>query len=262
MQDADLYPEYRKWRRDGLKDHDGIIVGSDQTQEWLLPWWWENYRRHNDFPVTFVNFGLTPEMKAWCQERGEFLDLFIGDVFSEKKDIDPVLVKQWEALFTQKWWASRHAWFKKPIACLQSSYKRSVWIDIDCEILGNIQDLFSYADHPSGIGLVKDRGSPMGTPDYGAGVIVFRHGAPLMEEWVNEIFLRHHQFKGDQELFCSMIAERNLEISEVPLIYNWGRIYENNPHALIYHWHGHFGKEIIRQRIWSKQIHETFGDQP
>jgi hypothetical protein len=82
----------------------GIIVGSDQTQEWLLPWWWKNYARHNTYPVVFVDFGMSLEKKAWCREHGTLVPLRIFDFATESTDIAPTLVQEWEHQFGTTFW--------------------------------------------------------------------------------------------------------------------------------------------------------------
>ncbi len=44
---------------------EGVIVASDLSQEWLLPWWWDHYKNFNNFPVTFVDLELSNKMKTW-----------------------------------------------------------------------------------------------------------------------------------------------------------------------------------------------------
>jgi len=41
----------------------------DKGQQWLLPWWWEQYSAHNSYPVVFVDFGLSEKGIA-CAKRG------------------------------------------------------------------------------------------------------------------------------------------------------------------------------------------------
>jgi hypothetical protein len=53
----------------------GIIVGCDANQEWLLPWWWDHYCKHNSYPVAFVDFGMSEAALAWCQEKGQCISL-------------------------------------------------------------------------------------------------------------------------------------------------------------------------------------------
>lgn len=246
-----MFANARKWRIEGLREEQGIVVGSDLTQEWLLPWWWENYRHHNQYPVSFVNFGLSEEKKKWCQERGELIPLYVPDIFvKEKEDVKPSLIKEWETIFGNRFWDSRKAWFKKPLACLCSPYRQSIWIDLDCEIRGSLKPLFDFAKHPSGIALTKERtDEPAPIATYNSGVIVFRRGLPLIEEWADASFERNEAFRGDQELLSQMIAERGLSIGQLPSVYNWSRNYGEKAEALIYHWHGAFGRSVIRHQM-------------
>ncbi len=233
----------------------GIIVGSDQTQEWLLPWWWEHYTRHNSYPVAFVDFGLSFEAKAWCRKRGELIALRVVDFALEQTEIEPSLAKEWENQFGKSFWPSRGAWFKKPLACVKASFERSIWIDLDCEIRGSIAPLFELAEHPSGIALAKDSfEEPIAHQIYNSGVIVFRQKLPLIEEWASQSLEQTHAFRGDQELLSHLIAQKKLAIAELPALYNWSRCQGDAPNAIVYHWHGEFGRSVIKHQIWMKAI--------
>jgi hypothetical protein len=71
-----MYQELVKWRSIQPEPIDGVIVGCDAEQEWMLTWWWMHYRLHNDYPVTFFNFGnLSPEAENWCRKKGALVDL-------------------------------------------------------------------------------------------------------------------------------------------------------------------------------------------
>lgn len=231
----------------------GIIVGSDQTQEWLLPWWWEHYSHHNSYPIVFVDFGLSFEAKAWCRERGQLVSLRMVDFAAEQAEIDPSLVKEWEDQFGTSFWQSRGAWFKKPLACLQSPFERSIWIDLDCEIRGSIAPLFDLADHPSGIALTKDSfDEPITYQIFNSGVIVFRNKLPLISEWANQSLQLNHLFRGDQELLSYLIAKQQLKIAELAPIYNWSRCQEDHSNVIIHHWHGEHGRSMIKHQLWMK----------
>ncbi|MES2272637.1 MAG: hypothetical protein V4487_00395 [Chlamydiota bacterium] len=248
-----LYPI---WRKEALREEDGIVVGSDQTQEWLLPWWWDNYLRYNAFPVTFVNFGLSLEMKKWCQERGELIRLPIFDLeVKEKGEIETSIATEWELKFGKTLWQSRGAWFKKPLACLQSPYRRSLWIDLDCEIRGSLKEIFHHADHFSGIGLVKElENEGVSYPIYNSGVIAFRRNLPLIQEWSAQTFTRNQLFRGDQELLSQIIYEKSIPVSEMDPRYNWSWYHKNHPNVVIYHWHEDCGRRAIRHRIQCREL--------
>ena len=239
-----LYAPYLRWKECSIQD-DGVVVGSDQTQEWLLPWWWKNFRQHNAHPITFIDIGLSPEMKCWCQERGTVIHLPIADNFvTPQEKVDPSLRALWESGSGTSFWKNRSSWFKKPIACLQSPYKRSLWLDLDCEVRAPLSSLFALCDHPSGIALSLEPSNV-----YNSGVIVFKHGCSLIKEWASQVFKLNHAFVGDQELLSHIIRENNLTIAEISRHYNWSRCYENNPEAAIFHWHGATGKTAISYQI-------------
>jgi hypothetical protein len=246
-----LYPQYRKWRTCEKREGDGILIAADITQEWLLPWWWNNYQKQNSHRVAFVDFGMSQEKKEWCRDRGALIPLLVADIFvAEREEIAPELILDWEANFGKQFWSCRNAWFKKPLACLQSPFERTIWIDLDCEVRGSILPLFTFSQHASGMALCKDplvKQSPY--PIYNSGVIVFERGLPLIEEWAHMGFEKNHEFRGDQELLSYLLAGK--KVGELPQEYNWSRCDGENPDALIYHLHGEHGRSVIRHQMTS-----------
>src|SRR5579872_148957 len=132
------------WRTCG-KHQEGILVAANKTQEWLLEWWWENYSRFNRYPVTFVDLGLTDKAKRWCQERGELIPFppFRLNLV-KKRQIDPVLLKEWEFFYGRIDWKRRFAFFQKPLVCLQTPYQKTLWLDLDCEVRCDLNEIFAY----------------------------------------------------------------------------------------------------------------------
>lgn len=243
---------YQKWRTENLLETDGVIVGADQNQEWLLPWWWEHYRQFNTYPVTFIDFGLSLSMKEWCEKQGSRIRLLIPDFYIlGKEELDTSTSQTWEKGWGQTFWDCRNAWFKKPLACLQSPYRRSIWFDLDCEIRCPLNALFHACEHPSHIAMVRDLLDPR---EYNSGVIAFKRGTPLIQDWAKDAFLRNGEFRGDQDLLSQLIIEQKIEIQEIPSRYNWSRRAEENPEALIIHWHGPHGKAIIAHEIQQKNL--------
>lgn len=240
-----LYAEHRKWPEKKPNDEDGVIVGADLSQEWLLPWWWGHYSRFNSHPVAFADFGMSDEMKNWCKARGTLVNLPVADIFvAERNEMNSAIVQQMEEACGTTFWNSRNAWFKKPLACLKSPFSRSIWIDLDCEIRGSIRPLFSFSKPH--IAMAKE---PPPSLDYNSGVIVFKHGSSFVEEWADQAFENNHLFRGDQDILNEMIRTQRITITELPSIYNWSRILEENPEAVILHWHGPHGKTTIAHQI-------------
>jgi hypothetical protein len=240
-----LYAKYRVWREKGFIETDGVIVGCDQTQEWLLPWWWDHYRKHNAYPVAFVDLGMSFSAKEWCKKQGEYIHLPVADIFvAERSEIDPSLVQQWEKVFVN-FWEPRNAWFKKPLACLQSPFRRTIWIDLDCEVRGSIEGLFPLCDS-SGLAIGR------GEESYNTGVIAFIRNLKLIKAWAELAFSRNHEAVSDEDLLNDLL--RSSDFTVFPPIYNWSRCWNNNPDAILLHWHGNYGKIAIAHQIRIKNI--------
>lgn len=244
-----MYSEYCIWRKEGIQERDGVLVASDIGSEWLLPWWWDHYSKHNSHPVAFVDFGMSREMKEWCQERGETIRLRVADVFvAEEEEIEESLALVWRQNSEERFWRKRSAWFKKPLACLQSPFRRTLWVDLDCEIRGQVAPCFAFANSANGFALHKQ---PRGSLLYNSGVIPFKHGLPLFETWAGECLEKTDRFRGDQEVLSHLIAKEKLDVHALPIEMNWGYSYGENPNALIIHWWG-IGQESIRHQMAAK----------
>lgn len=223
---------------------EGIIVGCDLFQEWLLPWWWESYRRHNRYPVAFFDFGLSERMKKWCLERGELIRLR-GLLVKDREEVHPSLTHQWESRYGENFWNSRDAWFKKPLACHRSPFQKTVWLDLDCEVRGPLDFLFKACLHPSEIALAKDQIAAT----YNSGVISFRQSSGIIAEWADQSLEKTGDFRGDQDLLSHIIADRNASICELDPIYNWNVGYGDNPKTVICHWLGETAKTVLRDHL-------------
>lgn len=251
-----MYEEYKQWRQTGLTERDGIIIGSDQSQEWLLPWWWEHFRRHNNLPVTFVDLGLSKNKKEWCRSRGELIPLRVADIFvCGREEVDPKLFCSWKGNEGVDFWENREVWFKKPLACLQSPYRRSIWIDLDCQIMGPLEELFLTCEAPPGFAICRDRyANYLTTPTYNSGVIVFQRGLQILETWAELSFTKNHLFRGDQDLLSYLIAEKNILVTELSSIYNWPAPEKSDVPIMIYHWAGSAVKSILRNKLALEQL--------
>ena len=235
-----------KWRSEGIKAEDGILVGAEISQEWLLPWWWENYRKYNSFAVAFADFGMSESMRSWCRERGEVIPLKIPDLFVlGREELDPLLAAEWIGGGAEKFWDIRTVWFKKPFAFLQTPFQRTIWIDVDCEIRSSLGALFACCDDRSGLGMVRYGDEPM----YNSGVVPFKRGIRLLEDWARESLRRNHLFCGDQELLTALILEQKLPLCELSPTWNWSREWGDRDDAEIFHWHGDVGKMVIYTKI-------------
>lgn len=197
---------------------DGVVVGCDVKQEWMLEWWWKHYSKYNDYPVTFANFGMSNKKIDWCSSRGVVIDLS----FNINK-----------------------TWFKKPLAILNTLYNRCIWIDLDCEIRDDISKLFEHAE--SGIGVTIDPHTAVCKNEnpVASGVIVVKHGNPVIVEWAKKC-LHLNGYIGDQDVFNDIIKDNRELLSIMPPEYQWLRLDGDKPNVIMMHWTGPRGKDKIR----------------
>ena len=241
------------------KKKKGVLCGADASQEWLLPWWWSRYSEFNRYPVTFCDFGLTEEMREWCRERGELVRIELNpSSIAPRSTVDEELAKQWEKEYGWRVWNARQQWFKKPFAFLESSYETAIWIDLDCEVLASLSPLFKKFHPPSGLALVRDYHSDPFNIRYNGGVVVFAHGTEGIKEWAKGAVTKNHLFGGDDSLLSHLIYSHQLEVQELPEIYNWRMARGLNLNAVIVHWVGNGGKSYIRTHGGLKPSLDSF----
>jgi hypothetical protein len=234
--------------RQGSRMSCGIIVGCDIQQQWMLPWWWKHYSKHNSFPVVFIDFGMSEEAQSWCKERGECLPLldFPSDLSSEDT-VSSTIKACWEERYGTGFWIRREAWFKKPFSLFQSPFSIGIWIDVDCRVNANLGSLFQCLHFGVEIAVIKDSCQDVsclmpGEIHYNSGVIVFRKDAPILKQWIDISLKTQHFLPGDQETLSRAIHLFKPNLMELPAIYNWYRTYPPNKTAIIDHYCGGKGK--------------------
>ena len=140
-------------------------------------------------------------------------------------------------------------WFYKLHAVIEAPEKRVAWLDVDCEILSNIEDMFNLVP-PNMIGLTRDgvRGNWWAT-----GVIVVNDRPKLLYDW-NVRLNANDGIRGDQEALQDLIGNNtHEEIQELPQEYQWLRISLNqgkdSPTKKVIHWTGPVGRDHIRKNL-------------
>jgi hypothetical protein len=239
----------------------GIIVGCDSRQEWLLPWWWQNYRTHNEYPVVFIDFGMTSEGIAWCQTKGECMSLPPSQVLPAMEgEVSESTKKRWEYRYGGDIWSRRGVWFKKPAALLRSPFQYTIWLDLDCQVKASLEAVFSALYFGIDIALVRepeyihiiDQLENLLLPGeihYNSGVVAYRRQADVLHQWVDLATTASDQFCGDQQVLSRAIHLCKPALFELSSLYNWSRILEPNPEIKIHHFHGEIGKQEIRKML-------------
>jgi len=207
-----------------------FVVGADKNFQDLLPWWFRNVRKHNiDTHITVADFGVTREARKW-------IDKYADHVLD----------------YTTK---SDFAWFHKPQTLIDAPYEYKCWIDIDCEVLTNIDEIFDFVDGTN-IAVTPDpcrRKEVEGEEWLATGVNVVKGVPDILKLWANNCY--NTNLRGDQEVMHYILKDDKWRenIVVMPLEYQWLRILLarniDHPNKKIIHWTGPAGKEIIRKKI-------------
>lgn len=250
--------EFYKWN-DEVVLEDGVIVGCTESQEWLLPWWYMNFRMHNEYPITFIDFGdMSGEAKEWCLKRGRLksLCLPIENFIVSLENANPEQAEIWQWREDYDIAHARLAWFKKPFACLQSPFKRTIWMDVDCQVRNSIIPIFDYCENDFGFAIAKEHPSQQekhemegliqeGEVEYNSGVFVFRHGSSLIPEWAKMGLDQNSQLRGDQETLSRMAFNKSIKLPTLPPKFNCRYHINDEADPIIIHWLG-MGQKVIK----------------
>jgi len=237
----------------------GVIVASDAKLEWLLPFWWLNYSLWNNFPVAFIDFGMSEKAIKWCKQRGMYIRHKETIHVSDKDGIDPSLTERWSKITKYpNIWSLRREWFKKPSAFLLSPFEKTLWLDLDCEVRKDISEIFSFCDTQAQISLTPTRDTrkkalqELGLlyPDenyYNSGVVVFHKNSKIIASFAKRAHTDNHLFFGDQDLLSRILYEEKIPYIELPSVYNYIPHEKDDVNAKIYHWSGTWGKvELLK----------------
>lgn len=202
-----------------------FITGCDKNTEWMLPWFIENFTRHNTLPLMIFDFGMSPEIAQ-----------MVNAVKVSGQD---------------------KGWFKKPKAMLQATKHASniCWLDTDCHVQANIENIFDYVE-PNKIGMVED--VPWSTRRkekwHNSGVVAFADRPNILDEWATAVATNPQV--GDQEVLHGLVKDgirRMIHITDLPRKFNTLRLDVQDGTApsdtVIMHWTGPRGKDIIRKMI-------------
>lgn len=230
----------------------GIIVGSDHKQEGFLSWWWSHYSKHNSYPVVFFDFGMTAPALNWCRERGTVIA--VQDV--ELKELSLERKEKWEKRWGEGVWISRSAWFKKAEAMLRAPFDLNCWLDLDCQVMGNLKPLFDSLKgdiallRESEASQKKDQAQYYALPGeitYNSGVMVVRKNAPFLTHWAAVSKEENDRFLGDQNALSRVLYLHETPVTEWPPHFHWFRQYGPNPEALIIHYVQSAKLELIEE---------------
>ena len=233
----------------------GVICGVDCSQFWLLSFFLDRYFQFNQYPITIFDFGLNQWQKSWIEAKFSLKAIECIDGWI--KDASEVGFKEkavWEETHGLEFWSHREKWFKKPFACIKSPYEQTVWLDLDCEVLGPINGLFEALQQHS-LALALDPKESKGLyPIYNSGVIGFKKTAKVISLWAEKSLVLNDVFRGDQDLLSFLIHQEAVYLHVVSEIYNCSYKSKNAEKCMIMHWMGSSAKNLLREKIALSQL--------
>ena len=213
-----------------MKSYDkAFVTGCDENHEWMLEWFFKNYKKHmKDVPLVFANFGLTPDGLKKVREN-------VHAVMNLKP-------------------FDEEGWFKKPMSMIKCPSKKTIWIDLDCEIRDDISNLFNMLK-PNMLNMVEDKPWTMRGQElwHNSGVVGFIDKPTILYDWAKAI--RDNPVQGDQEVLHLLLnpITKIKYINDIPNEYNVLRLQvETDGYAgaiKVMHWTGQKGKNKIRSML-------------
>ncbi|MBI3211128.1 MAG: hypothetical protein HYZ47_00350 [Simkania negevensis] len=243
--------------------NNGILTGCDENQEWFLKWWWENYSRFNSAPVAFFDFGMSESAKLYCKSKGAVIDCTHFDFpFASQKEIPKLKWKMWERVYPGNIWKTREATLKKTLSLVRTPFTKSIWVDLDAKIQGDLTPLFTACEKEKGFAIAKAHPSYIrsGTiaglylPDqevYNTGVFSFLHSSPILKRWIENLRLKNQEFMADEDLLLHTLYTEKLTVTELSRKYNWPIYHPSEEKPVILHYLGALGKERIFQECFA-----------
>ncbi|HEY4255402.1 MAG TPA: hypothetical protein VGM34_03540 [Chlamydiales bacterium] len=241
-----------------MKQTSGVLVGCDQQQEWLLDGWYAHFRKHNpSLLIAFGDLGMSEEGRQWCEERGVVIAAsqipFPPDATLQEKGW-PYAGERWleEGLFSLP---ERAVLFRKPLLMKQSPFERTVYLDLDCQVLMDLSSLFSLRLGPTKMALragcfyemkSMTTSQKMWVQSYNSGVVVFEKNSRLLDFWIFLLDREIESFSNDDRLLSFAIHGYEMPVTRLARKYNWLYHWGVNPKAAICHWIGEAGKAAFR----------------
>ena len=204
-----------------------ILTGVDSNHEDLLDWWIKTAKKYvKNETIGVWDFGMTPMTRSIIEHNHP--DIWLSIPLEKHKT---------------------SGWFYKLHAVIEAPEKRVAWLDVDCEILTDISDVFDLVK-PDTIGLTRDR---VRGDWWATGVIVVNDRPNLLYEWNNRL-KKGDDIRGDQEALLDMIDKNtHPQITELPQEYQWLRISLNqgkdSADKKVIHWTGPVGRNHIRSSL-------------
>lgn len=215
----------------------GFITMANNSFEWLLPWWIHHLKQTNpDRPIHVFDLGMSDIARRWLTDHG---------ISWQPMAINPRF---------------RSPWFMKPYVMLKTPFKHTVFLDLDCEVRRNLDDLFGWSTKGLVLGRDLHPFSKYGKlfrrdHFFNSGLIGLESRHAVLSLWREATEHLHDKLRGDQEILNLTIYENELPVVVLPEHYHQLRLDGDHPDAAVMHWTGPAGKKWIRSFIADTALH-------
>lgn len=223
----------------------GVLTGCDINHEWMLKWWWTNYRKANAYPVTFIDFGMSKAAKSWCEKHGTIISLrkpFIGTPPSST------------SVYALR---KRKIWLSKPKALLHTPYQKTIWIDLDAQVKLPLTRLFTLCPKDT-LALCPELSFreqaekesnllPIEASSFNTGVIVYPKAASALFLWAESA--KQSTSLGDQDLLSYLIFKKKIPIKLFSSIFNRIHPEPDGDDVVIYHYASQMGQSALLEKL-------------
>lgn len=206
-----------------------FITGCDQNTEWQLPWFIENFKKHNDTPLVVADFGMSANMRYVAECMADHVTTIVNI-------------------------SGNKGWHLKTQALYNSDTYHTCWLDTDCEVIEDISDIFDYT-MVAQLNMVQDRPWTKRRPPmwFNSGVVSVAGKPEILRKWTECCFEAN---VGDQEVLHAITEDplyRIQVINELPHRFNTLRLDIEDgtqPNRIsVMHWTGEKGNAIIREQM-------------
>jgi hypothetical protein len=227
----------------------GVLTGCDQSHEWMLKWWWNHYAKHNTYPVTFIDFGMSLSARKWCENHGTLIEVPTPHLTLPEN-------RHWGKFLPKE--ERKNVWFYKPLAMLKAPYTINIWMDVDCKVKQNLEPFFNYPfkecafglDTPSSAHAEKEGNLiPPEAHTFNAGVVLYEKSNTLIQRWAEKTLLECTKSYGDQDVLNRFLFEEKIPVTHLPKKFNLLYPYKDNDEAMIYHYATSAGKLLIIEEM-------------
>jgi hypothetical protein len=246
------------WKK--IKEKKGILIAFDKSMQPLLLWWYKCLRKYSLLPIAFVSLGVSKKVEKWCKNHGYFIqdEKFIS--YLKKVPVLDEYKKKWFGLIKTDVEQIRPYWFAKPIAMMHTPFEKTLYLDIDCEVLYPLDEIFAYLND-SEIVLCKDMSEinffkKSSEILFSSGVIVYKNKSRIISKWAKKALEYNCEFLGDQDLLSRIIHVYKYNLKILEMFWNWPVVLGKNKEVKIYHWSGNKKIKLLEKIQEDKELLE------